>query len=90
MQKFGWEFRWGLPGGLRTNKATDAETKTLTVRARRAEARREQLQNVRAATGTYIRTFAEDIGKKLGTGAYLTALRRTKIGTYDIKNAKQI
>ena len=34
------------------------------------------------SSGTYIRTLAEDIGKALGTGAYLTALRRTKIGKY--------
>ncbi len=39
------------------------------------------------SSGTYIRTLAEDIGKALGTGAYLTALRRTKIGDYDIKDA---
>lgn len=42
------------------------------------------------SSGTYIRTLAEDIGKKLGTGAYLTALRRTKIGNYSVENAKQI
>ncbi len=39
------------------------------------------------SSGTYIRTLAEDIGKKLGTGAYLTALRRTKIANYDVKDA---
>ena len=39
------------------------------------------------SSGTYIRTLAEDLGKALGTGAYLTALRRIKIGDYDIKNA---
>ena len=39
------------------------------------------------SSGTYIRTLAEDIGKKLDTGAYLTALRRTKIGDYDVKDA---
>ena len=42
------------------------------------------------SSGTYIRTLAENIGQTLNTGAYLTALRRTEIGTYDIKNAKQI
>ena len=42
------------------------------------------------SSGTYIRTLAEDIGEKLGTGAYLTALRRTKIGNYDIKNATSL
>jgi hypothetical protein len=34
--------------------------------------------------------LAEDIGKKLGTGAYLTALRRTKIGDYHIEDAKKV
>lgn len=42
---------------------------------------------VHCSSGTYIRTLAEDIGKKLGTGAYLTALRRTQIGNYSIKDA---
>ncbi|MBR3322232.1 tRNA pseudouridine(55) synthase TruB [Candidatus Saccharibacteria bacterium] len=42
---------------------------------------------VHCSSGTYIRTLAEDIGKALNTGAYLTALRRTKIGKYDIKDA---
>ena len=42
------------------------------------------------SSGTYIRTLAQDIGTKLGTGAYLTALRRTKIGDYDIKFAKTL
>ena len=42
------------------------------------------------SSGTYIRTLAEDIGKALGTGAYLTALRRTRIGNYDIKNATKL
>lgn len=42
------------------------------------------------SSGTYIRTLAEDIGKFLGTGAYLTALRRIKIGPYDIKDAKPL
>ena len=45
---------------------------------------------VHCSSGTYIRTLAEDIGKKLGTGAYLTALRRTQIGSYNIKDAKKL
>lgn len=36
------------------------------------------------SSGTYIRTLAEDIGKRLGCGAYTTELRRTRISTYDI------
>ena len=45
---------------------------------------------VHCSSGTYIRTLAEDIGKKLETGAYLTALRRIQIGNYNIKDAKQL
>ncbi len=45
---------------------------------------------VHCSSGTYIRTLAEDIGKALGTGAYLTALRRLKIGNYDITNAEKL
>lgn len=42
------------------------------------------------SSGTYIRTLAEDIGKKLGTGAYLTALRRTEIADYKVEDAKTL
>lgn len=39
------------------------------------------------SSGTYIRSLVEDIGKTLGTGAYTTALRRTKVGGYDLAGA---
>ncbi|MBQ9018295.1 tRNA pseudouridine(55) synthase TruB [Candidatus Saccharibacteria bacterium] len=39
------------------------------------------------SSGTYIRTLAEDIGQKLGTGAYLTALRRLSIADYSVEDA---
>lgn len=42
------------------------------------------------SSGTYIRSLVEDIGKALGTGAYCTELRRTKIGKYGIKQAHTI
>ncbi len=37
--------------------------------------------------GTYIRSLAYDFGKELNSGAYLSALRRTRIGEFDVKNA---
>jgi len=37
--------------------------------------------------GTYIRSLAYDFGKRLNSGAYLSALRRTKIGEFDVDNA---
>lgn len=42
------------------------------------------------SSGTYIRSLARDIGEKLGTGAYMTDLRRTKIADYRIENAQEI
>lgn len=40
------------------------------------------------SSGTYIRTLAEDIGKALGTGAYCSDLRRTRVGEWEITRAK--
>jgi tRNA pseudouridine55 synthase len=40
--------------------------------------------------GTYIRSMADDFGKKLNNGAYLYSLRRTKIGDHDVKDAQTI
>ena len=45
---------------------------------------------VHCSSGTYIRTLAEDIGETLKTGAYLTTLRRIKIGNYDVKDAEKL
>lgn len=44
----------------------------------------------RVSSGTYIRALGEDIGTALGVGGYLTALRRTKIDHYDVKEARKI
>jgi tRNA pseudouridine55 synthase len=46
--------------------------------------------SVSCSSGTYVRTLAEDIGEELGCGAYLTALRRTKIGKYQLDDALTI
>ncbi|WP_147677210.1 tRNA pseudouridine(55) synthase TruB [Algibacter pacificus] len=40
--------------------------------------------------GTYIRSLAQDFGKALESGAYLSALRRTKIGDFDVKNGVSV
>jgi len=42
---------------------------------------------VDCAKGTYIRTLAHDLGEELGTGAHLTALRRTRNGSFDETDA---
>ena len=48
---------------------------------------REVLFRVGCEAGTYIRTLCVDIGKKLGVGAHLQELRRTKVGTIDEKES---
>ncbi len=51
----------------------DAEEKQLTIR-------------VVCGKGTYIRALARDIGRALQSGAYLTSLRRTRVGDYKVEN----
>ena len=41
----------------------------------------------KVSSGTYIRSLAVDIGEKLGTGAYLSGLRRTTVGNYSVSDA---
>lgn len=45
---------------------------------------------VTCSSGTYIRTLAHDIGKKLGCGAYCEELQRTKIGDFDLSTAENL
>jgi tRNA pseudouridine55 synthase len=45
---------------------------------------------ITCSKGTYIRSFANDFGKALNSGATLIALRRTKSGIHVIENAKTI
>jgi tRNA pseudouridine55 synthase len=45
---------------------------------------------VTCSTGTYIRALARDLGAALGVGGHLTALRRTRVGSFAIADAKTI
>ncbi|HEX3679518.1 MAG TPA: tRNA pseudouridine(55) synthase TruB [Galbitalea sp.] len=42
---------------------------------------------VECSSGTYIRALARDLGAALGVGGYLTSLRRTRIGPFDVADA---
>ena len=42
---------------------------------------------VRCSAGTYVRALARDLGERLGTGAHLTALRRTRSGPFDLSQS---
>ncbi len=45
---------------------------------------------VSVSSGTYIRSLAVDIGETLGTGAYLSSLRRTGVGSFSVGDAVSI
>ena len=45
---------------------------------------------VRCSKGTYIRSLARDLGVKLGSGAHVTQLRRTRIGPYSVDESLTI
>ncbi|CDM67040.1 tRNA pseudouridine(55) synthase TruB [Pyrinomonas methylaliphatogenes] len=42
---------------------------------------------VRCSAGTYVRALAEDLGRRLGIGAHLRALRRTRAGAFSLADA---
>jgi tRNA pseudouridine55 synthase len=42
------------------------------------------------SSGTYVRALARDLGRALGTGGHLTALRRTRSGSYRIEDARTL
>lgn len=48
------------------------------------------LFRVTCSKGTYIRTICDDIGKKLGCGGTMTALRRTQSGCFRVEDARTL
>src|SRR5574339_341741 len=47
----------------------------------------EMVIDVHCSSGTYVRSLANDLGEKLGCGAYLVGLRRTKSGRFSLRDA---
>lgn len=45
---------------------------------------------VECSSGTYVRTLAEDFGKRLGIGAHLAELRRTRVGDFHVDQARTL
>ncbi len=45
---------------------------------------------IECSGGTYVRTIAQDLGEKMGCGAYLQSLVRTGIGRFSLDNAKSL
>lgn len=69
---------------MKPRKVTIHEMEILSVRLPEVSFR------VRCSKGTYIRSLAYDMGRKLGCGGHLSELRRTRSGDFDIANAWQV
>ncbi len=67
----------------------EKEPRQITISALELIEYREEYLHIRVvcSKGTYVRTLAADIGRALGCGAYLQELRRTRSGSFQVKDA---
>lgn len=83
--------RDGRPLYEYARKGVEVEREPRRVRIHRLELLDFDSRNARllvdCSKGTYVRTLAQDIGRRLGCGAHLVALRRTRVGPFDIADA---
>ncbi len=73
---------------LRARRVTVSRFDVLS--ARRTDGAIELDVVVDCTSGTYIRALARDLGRALGVGGHLTALRRTRIGAFDVAAAASV
>ena len=73
----------------RRNKPTALEPVRVTVHDLEVLALERDLLRLRVvcSSGFYVRTLAHDLGRRLGCGAYLAALRRTRAGSFTLADA---
>lgn len=81
----------GKPLYYYARKGVEIERKSRAVDIREIELlswdQAELSVRVLCSKGTYVRTLAADIGERLGCGAHLAALRRTKNGVFDVRES---
>ncbi|MBC7979414.1 MAG: tRNA pseudouridine(55) synthase TruB [Armatimonadetes bacterium] len=84
----------GVPLYKLARKGQEVERKLRPVRVSSYEVRRVELPEVdfrvHCSKGFYVRTYANDIGEKLGCGAHLSALRRTNSGKFTLERSVTI
>ncbi len=86
----------GVPCYKLARKGKEVERKARSVRVLDYSITRVDLEKgevdftVHCSKGFYVRTYAHDIGQKLGCGAHLTALRRLRSGAFDISRAVDV
>jgi tRNA pseudouridine55 synthase len=81
----------GVPLYKLARKGETVERKLRPVRVNEYDISRIELPEVdfrvECSKGFYVRTYAHDIGEKLGCGAHLSALRRTRSGKFSLERA---
>jgi tRNA pseudouridine55 synthase len=81
----------GKPVYLMARKGIDVKMEARTITIKSFVIEKIELPVVHfkviCTTGTYIRSLANDFGKQLGCGAYLSSLRRTRIGEFLTEDA---
>ena len=84
----------GRPVYLMARKGLDVKLEPRKVTIKHFSIERIELPKIYfrvvCTTGTYIRSLANDYGAALECGAYLSGLRRTRIGEYEVSNAMGI
>jgi tRNA pseudouridine55 synthase len=78
---------------VRAGEEVELASRRVTIRAfevlavRRTDTAIEVDARIDCSSGTYIRALARDLGAALGIGGHLTALRRTRVGPFDVADA---
>ncbi len=84
----------GVPLYKKARKGEDVEIKAREVTISEFEITEIQMPVVKfrvvCSKGTYIRSLVRDFGAALNNGAYMSALRRTRIGQFKVKDAEQL
>ncbi len=84
----------GVPLYKKARRGETVEIKSREVTISEFEITEVQLPSVKfrivCSKGTYIRSLVRDFGVALNNGAYMSALRRTRIGAFHIANAEQL
>ena len=76
----------------RAGETVELQPRPVTVEAfERVERRGDDIDvRVVCSSGTYVRALARDVGAALGVGAHLTSLRRTRVGSFSVHDARPL
>ena len=77
----------GLGGGVVFSPSTQSASSRINVTDNSALGLPRAVIRMACSKGTYVRAFARDLGEKLGSGAHLDSLQRSRSGEFRIENA---